>query len=172
MSAELVIRFADLDDIPMIGYLAQQIWPETYGSILTPDQLAYMLDYIYSPASLTRQMSTDQHRFVIVELDEEPVGFASWGAIEPGVFKLHKLYVHQKTQGKGIGKALMDFVIEQVREEDPSATALRLNVNRYNKAKFFYEKLGFAVIREEDVDIGNNYFMIDFVMEKKLDPLP
>lgn len=169
MSTELMIRFADLDDIPVIGYLAQQIWAETYGSILKPDHLAYMLDYIYSPASLTRQMSTDQHRFVIVELDEEPVGYASWGPLQPGVFKLHKLYVHMKTQGKGIGKALVDFVIGQVQEQD--ATSLLLNVNRYNKARFFYEKLGFAVIREEDVDIGNGYFMIDFVMEKKLEPL-
>ncbi len=47
-------------------------------------------------------------------------------------------------------------------------TALQLNVNRSNKARFFYEKLGFNVVREEDIDIGNNYFMNDFVMEKKV----
>ena len=32
----------------------------------------------------------------------------------------------------------------------------------------FYEKLGFSVVGEEDIDIGQGYFMNDFVMEKKL----
>jgi hypothetical protein len=45
---------------------------------------------------------------------------------------------------------------------------LRLNVNRYNKAKFFYEKLGFKIIGSEDVDIGNGFYMNDFVMQKNL----
>ena len=48
------------------------------------------------------------------------------------------------------------------------AVSLLLNVNRQNKAKFFYEKLGFTVIKEEDIDIGNGYFMNDYVMEKRL----
>ena len=40
---------------------------------------------------------------------------------------------------------------------------LDLNVNRHNKAREFYEKLGFAVIQEEDVPIGP-YWMNDYVM--------
>jgi hypothetical protein len=38
-------------------------------------------------------------------------------------------------------------------------------VNRYNKARQFYEKMGFVVIGEEDIDIGNNYLMNDYIME-------
>ena len=34
--------------------------------------------------------------------------------------------------------------------------------------KEFYEKLGFTVIKEEDIDIGNGYLMNDYVMEKKI----
>ncbi|MGZ8545109.1 MAG: GNAT family N-acetyltransferase, partial [Flavisolibacter sp.] len=48
------------------------------------------------------------------------------------------------------------------------ATVLRLNVNRNNSARSFYEKLGFEMIGEEDIDIGNGYFMNDYVMEKKI----
>ncbi|MBO9631755.1 MAG: GNAT family N-acetyltransferase, partial [Chitinophagaceae bacterium] len=108
-SAELVIRFADLDDIPTIGYLAQQIWPETYGSILTKGQLDYMLDMIYSPDSLNDQITKQGHRFLIAELDEDAVGFASYSSTEDaGVFKLHKIYVHPKTKGLGLGRALLD----------------------------------------------------------------
>ena len=39
-----------------------------------------------------------------------------------------------------------------------------LNVNKYNTAKLFYEKLGFKITKEEVIDIGNDYVMDDFVM--------
>jgi len=167
MNDELVIRSADLDDIPTIGYLAQQIWPGTYQEILSPEQLQYMMELIYSPDSLQQQMVKHKHHFLLVELDEEPIGFASFSPLrETGIYKLHKLYVHPKTQGKGIGKALIDFIIEQLPAGQ--ATVLRLNVNRYNKARNFYEKLGFDVVGEEDVDIGHQYYMNDYIMERKL----
>lgn len=162
MSAPLVIRLADPDDIPTIGYLAQQIWPETYKKILSPEQAQYMMEKNYSPSSLQEQISVLGHQFLLVELEEEPVGFASYGKLDDNTYKLHKIYIHPKTQGKGVGKAVVDFVVEQLRGRE--VTSLQLNVNRYNKAKFFYERIGFVVIREEDLDIGNNYFMNDYVM--------
>ncbi len=165
MDETLSIRPGDLDDINTIGFLAQQIWPETYGKIISPEQMQYMMDLFYSPASLRSQMLDDHHQFVIVEQDEEAIGFASWGVIvnETGVFKLHKIYVLPGRQGKGLGRTVLQFIFDTIRQE--GAIGLRLNVNRYNKAKQFYERMGFAVLREEDIDIGNGYFMNDFVME-------
>lgn len=170
-SAELVIRFADLDDIPTIGYLAQQIWPDAYGAILSPEQLEYMLDMSYSPESLHDQLTKQQIQFLIAELDEEAVGFASFSPEEEeGVHKLHKIYVLPQTQGTGVGRALLSFVIEQILEA--GATTLRLNVNRHNKARDFYEKLGFAVTKEVDIEIGNGFQMNDYIMEKPLQKEP
>ena len=45
---------------------------------------------------------------------------------------------------------------------------LSLNVNRFNSALTFYEKIGFKIIDEVNVDIGNGYFMEDYIMEKQL----
>ena len=152
MSAEMVIRDAGTDDLNTIGYLAGQIWPIAYKDILSPDQLQYMLDLIYSPSALSKQMTIDQHQFLIAEIDEEPVGFASYSKIwEPATYKLHKIYVRTEIQGKGIGKTLLARVEELIKEE--GASYLQLNVNRYNKALGFYEKVGFAKIDEEDIDI-------------------
>ena len=167
MDPSLSIRLADLEDINTIGFLAQQIWPGTYGTILSPDQVRYMLALLYSPAALRQQMLDDKHNFLIVEEEEEPVGFASWSpAAEPGIYKLHKLYVLPGRQGKGLGKIMLNFIFEDIRAL--GARVLTLNVNRHNKARQFYEKLGFSVVCEEDIDIGNNYYMKDYVMEKKL----
>jgi GNAT superfamily N-acetyltransferase len=164
MDTTLSIRPGDLDDINIIGFLAQQIWPKTYGAILSPEQLKYMMSLFYSPASLRKQMVEDRHQFLILEESEEPVGFASWSTTtEPGVYKLHKLYVMPGRQGKGMGTTILQFIFEEIRPE--GAIRLRLNVNRHNKARQFYEKMGFTVVKEEDVPIGNNYFMNDYVME-------
>jgi GNAT superfamily N-acetyltransferase len=158
------IRPAELEDINTIGFLAQQIWPDTYGKIISPEQMQYMINLFYSPASLRRQIVEDHHRFVIVEQDEEAIGFASWSEMAgPGLYKLHKLYVSPGIQGRGLGRAVLQFIYDTIRPE--GATGLRLNVNRYNKARQFYERVGFSVIGEEDVDIGNGYFMNDYIME-------
>lgn len=164
MDATLSIRLGDLEDINAIGFLAQQIWPKTYGATLSSQQLQYMLNLIYSPASLRKQMVEDRQQFLILEEAEEPIGFASWSPLpDPGIFKLHKLYVLPGRQGKGLGKSMMQFIFDAIRPE--GATTLRLNVNRHNDARQFYEKMGFIVVKEEDVPIGNNYFMNDYVME-------
>jgi diamine N-acetyltransferase len=128
-----------------------------------------MLNLFYSPAALRKQMVDERHQFLLVEQAAEAIGFASWGAIkEPGVFKLHKLYVLPGQQGKGLGRSMLQFIFGAIGPE--GATVLRLNVNRFNKARQFYEKLGFRVVGEEDVDIGNNYFMIDYIMEAAVTP--
>lgn len=163
MNPSLSIRPAELDDLNKIGWLAQQTWPVAYKDIITPAQLHYMLNLFYSPASLRRQILEDKHQFLVAEQDDEPVGFASWSALaEPGVYKLHKLYVLPGIQGKGMGKAILQFIFDHM----PGGRVLRLNVNRHNKARQFYERMGFSVIAEEDIDIGNQYQMNDFVMER------
>ena len=164
MDERLTIRPAGLDDINTIGFLAQQIWPDTYGKILGAEQLKYMLNLFYSPASLRRQMVDEHHSFVLIEQDEDAIGFASWSATpEPGVYKLHKIYFLPGQQGKGLGRSILQFIFGDIAPQ--GAKTLRLNVNRYNKARQFYERMGFSVTKEEDVPIGKSYFMNDYVME-------
>jgi diamine N-acetyltransferase len=167
MTDTIEIRTANKEDVLTIEQLARQIWPATYGNILQPHQLNYMLDYFYNPAALENQMTRQNHHFIICILNNTPVGFASWSLIDKaGVYKLHKLYVHTNTQGKGIGRKLIDHILDKLNGD--GAVALKLNVNRHNKAKDFYEKLGFTIIGEEDVDIGNGIFQNDYIMEKKI----
>ncbi len=151
------------DDIPLIRLLTNKIWPQTYSSIISKEQIDYMLEMMYSVQSLEKQMRTGAP-FIIVYDEGEPVGFASYGEISPNVFKLHKIYILPSQQGKGTGKFVIDYIIADIKNK--GAAALQLQVNRRNKAKSFYEKIGFAVIKEFDFDIGNGYVMDDYLMEK------
>lgn len=168
-NANLSIRFAQAEDLKIIGFLAQQTWPQTYRSILSESQIGYMMNLFYHPDSLKKQLLEQKHVFVLAEEEgNHPVGFASYSqSNDKGLYKLHKIYVLPSQQGKGLGKVIIDFIVEQIRPQ--GAIALQLNVNRYNKARQFYEKFGFRVIAEEDINIGNGYFMNDYVMEL---PLP
>ena len=49
-----------------------------------------------------------------------------------------------------------------------NSAILLLNVNRFNSALGFYKKIGFEVVDEVNIDIGNGYLMEDYVMEKGL----
>ncbi|MFT3908181.1 MAG: GNAT family N-acetyltransferase [Ferruginibacter sp.] len=165
----LEIKKAGTESIGIIRQLTHTIWPDAYKEILTPEQLSYMLELIYSDPSLTNQIETLQHRFIIVEDNGMPVGFASYSPKQPGnnsTFRLHKLYVLPNQQGKGTGKFLLNHIIDEIKHS--GAKTLELNVNRHNKALHFYNKMGFTISREEDIDIGSGYFMNDYVMECKI----
>ena len=159
------IRHTTTADIQLIRELTFKVWPQTYQDILTNEQIDYMLEMMYSPASLEKQMK-DGCCFIIVYDNDNPVGFASYQLISKDVAKLHKIYVLPSQQGKGTGNHMLDYVIQQVK--DQGAASLQLQVNRSNSAVSFYEKKGFSVIEEADFDIGNGYYMNDYVMEKKL----
>jgi len=98
-----------------------------------------------------------------LESESRCCAYAAYGPRKenPQIFKLHKIYILPECQGKGYGVQLIDEVKRRLIAQ--KITILDLNVNRYNKAKNFYEKLGFKVVDEEDVPIGP-YWMNDFVM--------
>lgn len=150
--------------ISLIRELTFKVWPQTYATIISKKQIEYMLEMMYSETSLQKQMA-EGCQFIIVYDEAEPVGFASYQEIEPSIFKLHKIYVLTSQQGKGTGKFLINWILNEIQKK--SATSLQLQVNRDNNARVFYEKLDFIVIEEADFGIGNGYFMKDFIMEKK-----
>src|SRR5690606_3950314 len=114
------------------------------------------------------QMLKKDHEFYLVTDNEARLGFISLGrdSQDVSVFTLHKIYILPKMQGKGIGNMLLNFAIE--RTKNSGGKFLQLNVNRHNKALAFYKKHGFSVILEEDIDIGNGYFMNDYKMQLEI----
>ncbi|MFI5131892.1 MAG: GNAT family N-acetyltransferase [Chitinophagales bacterium] len=161
------IKKADIIDIPLIRQLTFEVWPQTYANILTRQQIDYMLEMMYSEASLKKQIA-EGSQFIFIYDETKPVGFASYQEIKPTKWKLHKIYVLISQQGKGTGKFMIDHIIDQIQSR--GATSLELQVNINNKAKGFYEKLGFRERELINLDIGNGFFMNDYVLEKELRP--
>ena len=161
----MYIRLATERELPILESLAREIWPHTYADIITKEQMDFMLNWMYSTETLITQQK-DGHEFYILRKDSTDIGFL---AIEQAgdELKVNKVYVLQTSQGLGAGKKLMDKAIERAKAK--RCSYIFLQVNRDNTAKFFYDKLGFTIRREEKFDIGHGFFMDDYIMELKVE---
>ncbi len=167
------IRPATYDDIPAINAMAQVVFRQTYRSILSPQQMEFMMDWMYSPGNLAGQMDGG-HRFFVAEDDTGQQGYVSVrpdGSDADGtaVFHLEKIYVMPDSQGHGLGKALFETAVTAARDAVNGAPArMELNVNRNNPAVGFYKKLGMTILRQGDFPIGHGFYMNDYIMGIKI----
>lgn len=154
--------------IPTIRQIAYATWPSTFAGILSKEQIDYMLEWMYSIPALTKQMEELHHNFLLAQEENTYCGYASYELNygQAPTTKIHKIYILPQSQQKGIGKALMTEIENIARSNNQ--TCITLNVNRNNKAVYFYQRLGFTIERSDDIPIGNGFFMEDFVMTKKL----
>lgn len=163
-----MISIVESNDYETIRDIAYKTWPLTYGSILSKAQLDYMLALFYSTEALQKNADEKNHHFLLAEENNEALAFLSYEHRyqEKLVTRIHKIYILPETQGKGIGKLLIDRV--EALANETKSEKLSLNVNRYNNAQFFYRKLGFEIVGEEDVKLDYGYLMEDYIMEKPL----
>lgn len=153
----------------IIHDLAYDIWPDTFKDILSQEQIKYMLEWMYDINTLQEQMLTGTMYFTVEEFGK-PKGFIGLepNFPQPDHLRIHKFYVLPEEQGKGLGRVLFNQAVDTAFDLD--SHILHLNVNRFNKAVDFYKHLGFKITGEEDIDIGKDYLMEDYIMELELRP--
>ena len=163
------INKCSTEGIPTIRQLSEEIWKEVYPTIVSMEQIDYMLEMMYSKKALEEQITTLGHQFILVRYLDEIVGYASYSIKlkdEPKRYRLHKLYVKPELHGKGLGKAMISYISNEV--SNAGGTELELNVNKKNPAVTFYQHTGFVVESEMDLQIGQGFEMNDFIMVLKL----
>ncbi len=154
------VEEASPQDIPEIRSLAVLVWNQHYPSIISREQIGYMLDLMYSEESLASQMNEKQHRFCFIVEGDHRAGFVSFQRETETELFINKFYIDQNKAGAGIGSAAFALL---VKLNNPQT--IRLTVNRQNiRAINFYFRNGFRIERVADFDIGNGFVMNDFVM--------
>lgn len=74
---------------------------------------------------------------------------------------LSKFYLYKDKRGKGYAHHMLEFVIKEAKNFN--CKSIELNVNKHNSACLAYEKMGFKILRNEKNDIGNGFYMDDYV---------
>ncbi len=153
-------------DIQTLAALAKEIWQQHFTPIIGADQVAYMVDKFQSVPALRAQLE-EGYRYFLFWYEGEFVGFTGIHALEDQSLFLSKLYLLQRMRGKGIARKAFDFLIDICKAE--SLDRIWLTCNRYNTDTIaVYRHMGFVTVKEQKADIGNGFYMDDYIMEYKL----
>lgn len=148
-----------------VATMADEIWHEYFASLLSPEQIDYMLDKFLSFDALLRQIADGYEYFLLIS-DYTFVGFFGIHEEERRLF-LSKLYIHQDFRGKKFASAAFKNLIDLCRLR--KIDTIWLTCNRQNAdALAVYRHFGFVKTKEQVTDIGGGYVMDDYVLEYQI----
>ena len=150
------------DDIRTVAALAQEIWHEHFIKIIEKKQIEYMLDKLQSFEPLKTAIA-DGYNYLLFEYVNEPVGYTAY-KIEADRLFLSKLYLKHEYRGRRISSATIEKYVNICKENN--LRAIYLTTNKKNPSADIYRSLGFKVIEDVMIEIGDGYFMDDYIMEK------
>jgi predicted acetyltransferase len=156
---------ANSDDLlENIVKIADEVWREHYGKIISAQQIEYMLEKFQSFNAIKNQISKEKYKYFLMKTENE--NFEGFFAIAPKADNLFlsKIYIRKDSRKKGYAKKSFDFIVDFAKKLKLSS--ITLTVNRANVDSVnVYKKIGFEIIESKDVSIGNGYEMNDYIMK-------
>ena len=151
------------NQIETIEGLACKIWNEHFTPIIGKAQVSYMLEKFQSKKAITEQIENG-FLYFLIKNNNEHIGYIGVLPEENRLF-LSKLYIASAERGKGHGRKAIKFLEALAIEK--GLNKISLTVNRNNSATVkTYKKLGFEIRGSIVQDIGKNFVMDDYKMEK------
>jgi ribosomal protein S18 acetylase RimI-like enzyme len=149
-----------------VAALADEIWREHFTPIIGAAQTDYMLNKFQSAEQIFVDINENDYTYFTAESIEnsEMIGYCACRPIEDYML-LSKLYVRKDYRGRGVARSLLNEVVALCRQ-DNAFEKIRLTVNKHNDdAIASYNKIGFETIDSVKTDIGEGFFMDDYIME-------
>ncbi|MBM7661065.1 ribosomal protein S18 acetylase RimI-like enzyme [Bacillus mesophilus] len=142
------IRKMKLEDIKQVQDVAKTSWNSTYAGIIPSEIQEQFLRFAYNEEQMKQRL--ERSFLFVAEVESEVVGFANFSKVkENGTAELGAIYLYPEYQNKGIGSALLQEGIKELK----GVKEIYINVERDNNiGKTFYEAKGFMVVKEFDDD--------------------
>lgn len=153
------------EEIKKLSELASAVVKEHYDPIIGAEQNDYMIAMFQSPEAILRQLQ-EGHIFYILIEDGVYIGYFACYEKEEKLY-LDKFYIHKSCRGKGLGRYMMQKIINIAKEKEYPAVFLNVNKNNTDSIAI-YEKMGFKIIRSEKNPIGHGFYMDDYVLELRI----
>ena len=169
----MMLRFSHVhtaEEAAEVARLAAEIWREYYVSIITDEQIDYMLGKFQSVPAIKDQIHHQGYEYYLIHNGEGSTAGYMSARQEEGKLFLSKFYIGKEYRGRSYASQALAFLEKLCQERN--LTHIWLTVNRDNESSIaVYKRKGFRTLGEQVADIGNGFVMDDFIMEKEI-PVP
>ncbi|SHM92607.1 GNAT family N-acetyltransferase [Polaribacter sp. KT 15] len=148
ITEDLTLKNILLSDAEVLYTLMKTVYPSAY-SHFWKDKGDWYVNSQYSKENLEQELLQENSSYYFICCKNEVVGNIRiiWdenleGLSEEKQVKLHRLYLHKKTQGKGFGKKIVNW-LENLAIQKEYAILWLDAMNMQEQAFQFYKKLGY-----------------------------
>ncbi|MGK0298051.1 MAG: RimJ/RimL family protein N-acetyltransferase [Gammaproteobacteria bacterium] len=162
-----LVTVQSLNEINELANIARTIWNEYFPSLIGQKQVDYMLEKFQSIDAIGAQIADGYLYFLITEEDNVIGYIGIVSKTNTQTMQISKFYILREWRNKGCAKEIIIKISTLAMSID--CNKFYLTVNKYNSSSIAaYQKLGFIIIGELVINIGNGFIMDDFEMEKKI----
>lgn len=155
------------DDIIECASLAAEIWNQHFSSILSQEQIDYMVSRFQSERALRSQIEEEGYIYHFFTENGRRVGYFGICHKDDGTMFLSKIYMRKSSRGKGYASKGFEYIKEYARSL--GCSKIWLTVNRYNESSIdVYEHWGMKRDGVKTTEIGHGFIMDDYVYSYKL----
>lgn len=169
------LRPATLKDVPALAALGRESFTTAFGHLYRPEDLASFLDEVHDEGAVASEIAGDacRHRLAVAE-DGTLLGYCKLRypskmeviATATDPLELGQLYCAGSATGRGVGSALMDWVLAEGAAGGHDAIVLSVYSENHG-AQRFYERYGFAKTADTTFKVGEQLDE-EYLMEKPL----
>lgn len=171
VTVQTQLQFVKVDSdkqLQRLSEIADEVWHQHFASILTQEQIEYMVEKFQSYPAMKRQIEEEGYEYFFFREADDGVhqghhGYMGFRVQEEALF-LSKLYLLQAYRGRGLSSQALAFLISIAQNR--GCRKIWLTVNRFNAHTIeVYRHWGFQTVREQCADIGHGFVMDDYIME-------
>lgn len=149
------------NQIQTLAEVANEIWHEYFTPIIGLQQVEYMVDKFQSVKGITAQLEAGYEYYFAI-YNGEIAGYFGIQLQSDNLF-LSKLYLKKAFRGKGIASQMLAYIKNIACDNSKSKITLTVNRHNYHTINV-YKHFGFEIEKEQKADIGNGFYMDDYVM--------
>lgn len=161
--SELVLRGADAGDIPALSRLGIASFVAKFGHMYCAKDLGTFLEQAFSLAAITSEVASPARLYRLAFRGEALVGYCKLGltcgfpehARGAKVLELKQLYTDPAATGQGIGKALMDWAMQEFAARGADEAQLSVWSGNHG-AQRFYARYGFEKVADITFAVGEH----------------
>ncbi|MEQ6124452.1 GNAT family N-acetyltransferase [Pseudotenacibaculum sp. MALMAid0570] len=157
ISKELQLQRILEKDHENLYALMKRIYPPAYINYWQDNGDWYVND-LYNINNLKKELKEENTDYFFVLLNNQCIGIMRivWNLDthylnDKNYVKLHRLYLDQTIQNKGIGYQLMSWLINKAKQEGYKKLWLEV-MEKQSQALYFYQKLGFKEVDKVFID--------------------